>query len=104
MNKPIINGLATYGIIRLYNAGKPILAFLLTLLFAGGPYCLLLWLAFAVTLLKPILLLVLGVGGFFATGMYVGNKLQDNLQGWMAAIVYLLFFTVVCIVMNAAFK
>ena len=35
-NKPIINGLATYGIIRLYNSGMPIIAFLLTLLFTIG--------------------------------------------------------------------
>ena len=43
-NKPIINGLATYGIIRLYNSGMPVIAFLLTLLFTIGPIGMLFWL------------------------------------------------------------
>ena len=37
MSHPIINGLATYGIIRTYLLGKPLVAFLLTIIFIVGP-------------------------------------------------------------------
>lgn len=93
MSKPIINGLATYGIIRLYNAGKPLLAFFFTLLFTIGPVGMLFWAvvmySFVMhTALKFVLLAVAFYVGFMAVGMTVGNATQNNAKGWMASIMY----------------
>lgn len=56
MSHPIINGLATYGIIRTYNKGYPILAFIITLLFTIGPVGMLFWIILALTVFKPVLI------------------------------------------------
>jgi len=85
-NKPIINGLATYGIIRLYNAGMPVIAFLLTLLFTIGPIGMLFWLIVGWSIMKVILVPVLLVGGPFVAGMFVGSSMSSNSAGWNVCI------------------
>lgn len=93
-NTPIINGLATYGIIRLYNTGKPILAFFFTLLFTIGPVGLLFWCvvlySFVMhTVLKWLLLSAAAFYvGFMVVGMTVGATTQNNAKGWVAAWIY----------------
>lgn len=85
-NKPIINGLATYGIIRLYNIGMPILAFFFTLLFTIGPIGLLFWIIVGWSIMKVILVPVLLAGGPFVAGMFVGSSMSSNSAGWTVCI------------------
>lgn len=85
-NKPIINGLATYGIIRLYNSGMPIIAFLLTLLFTIGPIGLLFWLIVGWVFLKAIIIPMGIVLVPLFVGMAVGGITESNSNGWTACI------------------
>ena len=82
MSRPIINGLATYGIIRLYNTGSPVLAFLLTLLFAGGPVVFLFAIALAITVFKPLFLAVGTIYSLIFVSGTVGMALENDAMGW----------------------
>ncbi len=88
MSTPIINGLATYGIIRLYNTGKPILAFLFTLLFTIGPVGLLFWSLVLFKLFTPVFVIAGFFIGFFIVGGAVGATTENSFLGWVAAWIY----------------
>lgn len=85
-NKPIINGLATYGIIRLYNAGMPVIAFLLTLLFTIGPIGMLFWLLVGWHVMKVPIIVLSTLCIPFGIGMYVGGATSSNSNGWAVCI------------------
>lgn len=95
MNKPIINGLATYGIIRLYNTGKPLLAFFFTLLFTIGPVGLLFWSLVLFKLFTPLFVIAGFFIGFFVVGGAVGATTENSFLGWVAAFIYA--FIMLCI-------
>lgn len=86
MSHPVINGLATYGIIRLFNTGRPVLAFLITLLFVIGPVGILFWLFVGWAFIKPVLIVCGFIFVPFITGALVGGATSSNENGWMVAI------------------
>ena len=90
MSHPIINGLATYGVIRLYNKNHPILAFLVTLLFTIGPVGLLFWLVAGALLLKSIFIPLLWTLSVFLVIGVMEMVLKNLFLGILAGVIYFL--------------
>ena len=99
MSHPIINGLATYGIIRTYMLGKPLVAFLLTIVFVAGPLWFIGGLAIVILLMFKYAFLV-GAGVLAVFLLFKIAKIQDVALKITLAIGYtlsVLFFTLIAV-------
>ena len=85
-NKPIINGLATYGIIRLYNSGMPVLAFLLHY-YLQLAYWYVVLVDCRMGILEKAVIIPMGIVLVpLFVGMAVGGITESNSNGWTACI------------------
>jgi len=83
--RPVVNGVATYGTIRLFNTGHPILATLFMLLFSLGPIGMLFWLLVGWSFAKFIILPMALCFSIAGLGIGVAKAFESNMAGWITS-------------------